>query len=59
MAYFNEKETQIFLQMMEGLSSQKIASENGLTFDELIECRDIIIDKVNQDTAVHSSIISR
>ena len=50
MSYFSEKEEHIILQMMEGYPSQEIAAENGLTFDELIECRDIIIDKLNQDT---------
>jgi hypothetical protein len=49
MAYFNEKEAHIFLEMMEGLPSQEIAAENGLTFEELMECKDIIIDKLNQD----------
>ena len=33
MAYFNEKEAHIFIEMMEGLPSQEIASKNGLTFD--------------------------
>ena len=53
MGCFNKKEAQIFLQMMEGLCSQEIAAENGLTLDELIECKDIIIDKLNHGTAAH------
>ena len=54
MAYFNEKEAHIFLEMMEGLPSQDIAAENGLTFEELLEFKDIIIDKLNQDTVAHT-----
>ena len=54
MAYFNVKEAHIFLEMMEGLPSQKIAAENGLSFDELMECKDIIIDKLNQDTVAYT-----
>jgi hypothetical protein len=52
MAYFNEKEAHIFIEMMEGLPSQEIASQNGLAFDEFIECKDIIINKLNQDTVL-------
>jgi hypothetical protein len=55
MAYFNEKEAHIFIEMMEGLPSQEIASKNGLTFDEFIECKDIIIDKLNQDTVAYTA----
>jgi len=55
MAYFSEKEDHIFLQMMEGYSSQEIADENGLSLDELIEYKDIIIDKLNQSTFAHTS----
>ena len=55
MAYFNEKEAHIFLEMMEGLPSQDIAAENGLTFEELMECKDIIIDKLNQDTVAYTT----
>jgi hypothetical protein len=55
MAYFNKKEAHIFLEMMEGLSSQEIAVKNGLTFDELIEYKDIIIDKLNQDTVAYTA----
>ena len=55
MAYFNEKEAYIFLEMMEGLPSQDIAAENGLTFEELMECKDIIIDKLNQDTVAYTT----
>ena len=54
MAYFYEIETHIFLEMMEGLPFQEIAAKNGLTFDELMECKDIIIDKLNQDTVAHT-----
>ena len=55
MAYFNEKEAHIFIEMMEGLPSQEIAYKNGLTFDEFMECKDIIIDKLNQDTVAHTA----
>ena len=55
MAYFNGKEAHIFLEMMEGLPSQEIVSKNGLTFDEFIECKDIIIDKLNQDTVAYTA----
>ena len=53
MAYFNEKEAHVLLQMMEGQPSQEIAAENGLTFDEFIEFKDTIIDKLNEDTVAH------
>ena len=55
MAYFNEKKAHIFLEMMEGLSSQDIAAENGLTFEGLMECKVIIIDKLNQDTVAYTT----
>ena len=55
MAYFNGKEVHIFLEMMAGLPSQEIAAENGLSFDELMECKDIIIDKLNQDTVAYTT----
>ncbi len=54
MAYFNEKEVHVLQQMMEGYPSQEIAAENGLSFDEFIECKDIIIDKLNQDTVART-----
>jgi hypothetical protein len=50
MTYFNKKEAQIFLQIMEGLSSPEIATGNGLTLYEFMEYKDIIIDKLNQGT---------
>jgi DNA-binding CsgD family transcriptional regulator len=50
MACLNKKEAHVFLQVMEGLPSQEIAAENGLTLYELIEFKDIIIDKLNQDS---------
>jgi hypothetical protein len=55
MAYFNEKEAYIFLEMMEGLPSQDIAAEKGLTIEELMECKDIIIDKLNKDTVAYTT----
>jgi len=54
MVYFNKKEAHIFLEIMEGLPFQEIATENGLTFEELMECKDIIIDKLNQDTVAQT-----
>ena len=55
MAYFNEKEAYIFLEMMEGLPSQDIAAEKGLTIEELMECKDIIIVKLNKDTVAYTT----
>jgi len=52
-AYFNQKEDHILLQMMEGRPFQEIADENGLTLDELIEFKDIIIDKLNKNPVDH------
>jgi hypothetical protein len=34
---------------MEGMPFLKIAGKNSLTLYEFIECRDIIIEKLNQD----------
>ena len=53
MAYFNDQEDRIFLQIMEGRPFQEIADENGLTLDELIEFKDIIIDKLNHNPFDH------
>ena len=55
MVFFSEKEAHIFQEMMEGLPSKEIAAENGLTFDELMECKDIIVDKLNQDTVAYTT----
>ena len=41
--------------MMEGLPSQDIAAEKGLTIEELMECKDIIIDKLNNDTVAYTT----
>ncbi len=54
MAYFNKKEAHVFLEIMAGLSSQEIAVENDLTFDEFLDYKDIIIEKLNQDTVAYS-----
>ena len=55
MAYFSEKEAHIFIEIMDGLPSQDIAAENGLTFEELMGCKDIIVDKLNQDTVAYTA----
>ncbi len=54
MVCFNAKEAQIFVQMMDEQPFQKIAAENDLTLNELMECKDIIIDKLNQGIGAHT-----
>jgi hypothetical protein len=52
MVCLNKKQAKIFLQRMERLPYHEIADDNGKTHYELMECKDIIIDKLNQDTVV-------